>query len=371
MSKQIFLLAAVFIAFSQCRPGESSAVESTPYAVTSPLVRDTFNVISYVAEITARQHVDIRSRVSGYMERMHVDEGADVKEGQLLFNIASMQYEMELRKAEAALKNATADMKVAEVELANVRALREKNIVSDVELDVTEAKLQALKADVEEAQANMEQAALNLSFTKIKSPFSGTINRIPRKSGSVISEGDILTSVSDNSEVFAYFNLSEADYLRFLQSGEKDYMRHVNLLLANNTPYPHEGIIEVSESEFDQSTGTIAFRARFPNPDGILKHGSNGKVAMKRRVRNATLVPMKATFELQDKIYLFIVKRDSTLERRAISPLMRIPYYYVLPQGALQGERFLLEGVQRVKPDDEVVPVFHDPVKVLRERMYL
>lgn len=163
----------------------------------------------------------MRSKVKGFIKNIYVDEGQPVKEGQLLFALSFQDFEKELQKANAAYKNALADLKAAEVELKNVRHLVDKNIISKTELDVISAKAEALNANVDEALAHKEQAALHLSFTKIKAPYHGIINRIPNKVGSLIAEGDMLTSISDNREVFAYFNLSEIDYLNYVASEEK------------------------------------------------------------------------------------------------------------------------------------------------------
>jgi membrane fusion protein (multidrug efflux system) len=334
------------------------------HEVVNPIVKDTTYSNEYVAEIQSVKYVEVRSKVKGYIEKIYVDEGQPVKEGQLLFSLSFLEFEKELQKADAAYKNAIADVKVSEVELKNVKLLVEKNIVSETELDAIKAKTDALKADVEEALAHKGLAALHLSFTQIKAPYHGIINRIPNKVGSLIAEGDMLTSISDNQEVFAYFNLSEVDYLNYISNKEKK-TNTVSLKLANHALYDHNGTIEMIESEFNHATGNIAFRARFPNPNGLLKHGANGKVVVNKQLKNALLIPQKSTFEIQDKLYVFVVKPDSVLEQRNIIPKMRFPDFYVVESGLSKEEKILFEGVENVKDGNKIHPVDVDLAKVM------
>ncbi|MCA9499461.1 MAG: efflux RND transporter periplasmic adaptor subunit [Nitrospira sp.] len=336
---------------------ETEAIDT--HKVIYPVVQDAKYSSKYVAQIQSVNYVEIRSKIRGYIEKIYVDEGQPVKKGQLLFALTHNVFEKELQKANAAFRSAVADLKVAEVELANVIVLVEKNIVSKSELYVIQAKVDALKADLEEALANREQQALNLSFSRIRAPFDGFINRIPNKVGSLIAEGDILTSLSDNREVFAYFNLSEVDYLNYIASGERG-AKVVSFELANQVLYEYEGTIEVIESEFDSSTGNIAFRARFPNPDGLLKQGANGKVIVNKILENALLIPQKSTFEIQDQLYVYVVNQDNVLEQRNIVYKMRLPNFYVVESGLSKDEQVLLEGVENVMNGDKVHPIHVD-----------
>ncbi|MDR4460079.1 MAG: efflux RND transporter periplasmic adaptor subunit [Nitrospirales bacterium] len=336
---------------------ETEALDT--HKVIYPVVQDAKYSSKYVAQIQSVNYVEIRSKIRGYIEKIYVDEGQPVKKGQLLFALTHNVFEKELQKANAAFRSAVADLKVAEVELANVIVLVEKNIVSKSELYVIQAKVDALKADLEEALANREQQALNLSFSRIRAPFDGFINRIPNKVGSLIAEGDILTSLSDNREVFAYFNLSEVDYLNYIASGERG-AKVVSFELANQVLYEYEGTIEVIESEFDSSTGNIAFRARFPNPDGLLKQGANGKVIVNKILENALLIPQKSTFEIQDQLYVYVVNQDNVLEQRNIVYKMRLPNFYVVESGLSKDEQVLLEGVENVMNGDKVHPIHVD-----------
>ena len=355
---QILLIAACLIV-TACSSEKQVEKQPESYEVVSPLVKNTPYSSEYVAEIQSVRYVEVRSKIKGFIEKNYVDEGQTVSKGQLLFSLSFMEHEKELQKANADYKAAIADLKASEVEFSNVKRLVEKNIVSKTELEVLEAKINALKAKVEEAQANKEQVALHLAFSQIKAPYDGVINRIPHKVGSLIEEGDMLTSISDNSEIFAYFNLSEVDYLNYISSDEEE-MKIVSLRLANNELYPHKGKIEMIESEFDRETGNIAFRARFPNPDAILKHGANGEIVINKVLTNALIIPQKSTFEIQDKLYVFVVDKNNVLHQRNVVPKMRFTDYYAIESGLTKNEKIVLEGVAEAKDGTKIDPKFVD-----------
>lgn len=355
-NKKTLFFSLCLIITTSCNVPKETEHKVDTYEVIHPVIKDTSYNGEYVAEIQSVKYVEVRSKVKGYIEKIHVDEGQSVKEGQLLFTLNSLEFEKEVQKADAAYKSATADFKAAEVELANVQKLAEKGIVSKAELDVLKAKAEALKADMDEALVNKEQAVLQLSFANIKAPYNGIINRIPNKVGSLIAEGDMLTSISDSHEIFAYFNLSEIDYLDYVSSNEKQ-TKVVSLKLANHKLYKHEGKIEMIESEFDHGTGNIAFRARFPNPDAILKHGSHGKVVVNKELKNSLLIPQKSTFEIQDKLYVFVVNKDGVLEQRNVTAKMQIPDFYVLESGLTQNDKIIFEGVANAKNGNKIEAV--------------
>jgi membrane fusion protein (multidrug efflux system) len=319
-------------------------------------VKDTTYTREYVAEIHSVQNVEIRAKASGYLESIYVDEGSAVSQGQLLFSLNSQQFKQELLKAQAALTSTLAESKAAEVELKNARTLVEKNVISQSELDVAQTRYDAMLANIEEAKANETSASLQLSFAQIRAPFSGIINRIPNKAGSLIEEGTLLTTLSNNKDMLVYYNVSEKDYLDYATTKGEGASKEVSLLLANGTLYNHPGKIETIESEFDNSTGNIAFRAKFPNPENLLKHGASGKVLVKTPLKNALLIPQKSTFEVQGNIYLFVVGKDNRVEQRQIIPSLRLTQFYVVASGLSSSETFIYEGIQKVKDGDVITP---------------
>jgi membrane fusion protein (multidrug efflux system) len=360
MTRAILGVSAIAVMlFAACGSGPVGEKKEI-FKVTTPLLADTVYTNEYVAEINALQNVELRSRIAGFVENVLADEGQAVRQGQTLFVISSRKYRQELQRAEAATKSARAKLKAAEIELENARKLFAKNIIARSELDLAKARIEVEKADVSEAEANEAQASLHLSLTEIKAPFDGVINRIPNKTGSLVEEGTLLTTISNNKEMFAYFNVSEKDYLDYVFSKDDPKSEEVSLVLVNGIPHNHTGKIETVESEFDPSTGNIAFRARFLNPDGILKHGASGKVIVKKQVKDALIIPQKSTFEIQDKLYVFVVSKDNVLEQRNIVPKMRLPHLYLVESGLSHNERILFEGVQQVRAGDKIEPEMVD-----------
>lgn len=347
------LLAGIFVI--ACSSDKKNSIQEK-FPVTSPIVTDTVYTTDYVADIHSLQNVELRARVKGYIEKIHVDEGQSVRAGQLLFSISSQGYKQELLKAKAMFTSAIAEAKAAEVDLNNVKTLVEKNVISKSELEIARAKLDALLAKIEEAKAHEAGSNLQLSFTEVRAPFSGVINRIRNKAGSLIDEGTLLTTLSDNSQVFAYFNVSEKDYLDIVEQGNEKKRNEVELILANHQLHPYKGIIETVEGEVDKSTGNIAFRARFPNPDLVLKHGSTGKVMLNHEIKDALLVPQKSTFEIQDNIYVYVLDETNVVQLRSIKLKLRIPHLYIIESGITTRDRIIYEGIQRVKEGDQIVP---------------
>ena len=326
------------------------------FQVINPVISDTVYTNEYVAEIQSVQNVEIRARVKGFIEKIYVDEGKSVHAGQVLFTLSSKEFKEDLLQANAQLKSALAELKSIEVSTKNTRLLVEKNIVSKSELETAEARKEALEAKIEESKSAISVAELNLSFTQIRAPFSGVLNRIPNKTGSLVEEGTLLTTISDNREVFAYFNVSEKDYLDYIISSEKGKSKEVSLLLSNGNLYSRKGIIETTESEFNRSTGNLAFRAKFPNPDQILKHGSSGKVLVKNELKSALLIPQKSTFEIQENTYVYVLGNDNTVQMRKIIPSIRLPHLYVVSSGLSLNDQIIYEGIQRVKEGDKIIP---------------
>jgi membrane fusion protein (multidrug efflux system) len=312
----------------------------------------------YVGDIHAVKNVEIYARVKGYLEEVYVDEGKEVKKGQVLFRINNEEYEANLAKAKAALQSAVADAKGAELELKRVKLLVEKNVISKTEVEVAEAKLAAVNAKIEEARSEKSNASLQLAQTQIRAPFNGIIDRIPFKTGSLINEGTLLTTLSDTKSVFAYFNVSENEYLEYVKARGKGESKQelVELELADGSYFKHKGTIETMEGAFDEGTGSIAFRARFSNPDKLLKHGSTGTIRLTNHVENALLIPQKAAFEIQDKNFVYVLQKDNKIKTRTFTPQSRLGDYYVVKSGLEPGEKIVYEGLQGLKDGATISP---------------
>lgn len=349
----LFISLAAFVSFTACKDKVEEKSEPGKYSITSPLLMDTSFTKDYVAQIQSLQNIEIRAKINGYIETIHVDEGQLVKKGQLLFTIRPLQAEAELMKAKS-------EATKAELEMMNVKRLAEKNIVSQSELAMAVAKLQGAKAEV--ALAEVE-----LSYAKVIAPFDGVIDRIQFKMGSLIDEGTLLTTLSNNKEMYAYFNVSEIEYLDYKNRKDNKEKDAVTLLLANNQPHLYKGIIQNIEGVFDNSTGNIAFRAKFPNPEYLLKHGETGKVQLTIDLKNALLIPQKATFELQDKIYVYVVDEKSTIRSRNITIKQKLPNIYAVETGLAETDKILLEGLQSVKEDDKIQASFIPAKQVIAQ----
>ena len=351
--KRILMLTGLFavLYFTSCTTKKEQKEEAGKYTVTSPLKIDTSFTKEYVSQIRSVRNIEIRAQEKGYLQNIYVDEGQSVKAGQLLFRIMPTMYQAEFLKAQA-------EAKATEIELQNTKTLFDKKVVSKNELALAQAK-------VEQAKAEVALAKLHLSFTEIRAPFSGVIDRLPKKLGSLIDEGELLTSLSDNSAMFAYFNVSEPEYLNYKMNANSKLHNQVRLLLANNEQLPYKGIVETIEGEFDNETGNIAFRAKFPNPNGLLKHGETGKVLMTVPLRNAVVIPQKATYEIQDKVYVFVVDKNNIVKSKNVIISNEMPDLYVVSEGLSENDKILLEGVQKVKDDDKIEYAFIQPQKVV------
>lgn len=347
----VFTGLMALVCLTSCTSKKEEKEEVEKFTVTNPVRIDTSFTKEYVSQIRSVRNIELRAQEKGFLQNIFVDEGQFVKAGQLLFKIMPNMYQAELLKAQA-------EQKSAEIELQNAKLLADKNIVSKNELSVAQAKLQSAKAEV-------SLAKLHLSFTEIRAPFDGTIDRIPLKLGSLIDEGELLTSLSDNSQMFAYFNVSEPEYISYETNIKDRADNKVALVLANGDIFKEKGNVEVIESEFNNETGNIAFRARFPNSGKLLRNGETGQVQMNVPLKNAVVIPQKATYEIQDKKYVFVVGKDNKVSSREITITGEIPDLYVIKSGVTENDKILLEGVQKVKENDKIKFDYESPKEVM------
>jgi membrane fusion protein (multidrug efflux system) len=355
-SCRVWALGIISLAGIYSCTNNASTKNSTKeiYKVISPVKIDTHYYNEYAADLHAVQYVEIRSHIRGFIEKIHVDEGASVTAGQLLFTIDNRILKQEIEKLQAQLGMAEAELKQAQIEVNSTKPLVDKKIISEVELELKRSKVTIAEAKIKEVKADLALAKVNLDYSEIRAPFSGTINRIPNKKGSLVDEGVILTTLSSTNDVFAYFKVSEAEYLYFQKRKQAGNYDEVELILADNSKYELTGRIETTETEFDQASGNIAFRARFNNPKGLLKNGSNGKVRIKENVSNALIIPQRSTFEIQDKIFVFVADKKGKVTQREVVIAERLPHAYLIKEGISTEEKIILEGVASLKNGDDV-----------------
>ncbi|MBS1774689.1 MAG: efflux RND transporter periplasmic adaptor subunit [Bacteroidetes bacterium] len=342
--------------------GQKTTTEKQQNVLNTPVTRVVQKEIildkTYVADIQAARNVELRSRISGFLEKIYVDEGAFVKKGQLLFSLNSEEYQAEESKSKAILQSAIADARTVELESERIRLLVGKKIVASSELELAKAKLSAQQAKIAEAKAALDHARARLSYTKIYAPFDGIIDRIPLKAGSLLEEGSLITTVSDISSVFAYFNISENEYLEYLRE-KKDGQtanEQVELILADGGKYEFAGKLETVASEFQENTGSIAFRVRFPNPNNFLKHGASGKVSLSRVVKQAIVIPQKACFEVQDRNYVYLLGKDYKIHAQEFKPDTRLGNFFIVSEGLKSGDTIVYEGIQRLREGMKINP---------------
>lgn len=334
-----------------CGARKEEKENETKFSVTSPARMDTSITKNYVCQIRSIQHIELRAMEKGYLQQIFVDEGQFVKEGQRMFQIMPRLYNAELQKAQA-------EANFAEIEYKNTESLASRNIVAPNELAMAKAKL-------DKANAELALAKVHLDFTEIKAPFDGFMDRFHVRLGSLVDEGELLTSLSDNSKMWVYFNVPEAEYLEYASNVKGKDKTKVNLMMANSRMFNYEGIVETIEADFNNETGNIAFRATFPNPEGLLRHGETGNVLLKVPIKDGVLIPQKTTFEVLDKKYVYVVDENNVVRSRLITVGAEMPHIFVVTGGLAENDKILLEGLRRVRENQKIDYDFVEPATAL------
>ena len=319
---------------------EEEKEEKTKFLVTNPIEKDTTITKDYVSQIHSIQHIEIRAQERGYLEKIYVDEGQMVKKGQLLFKIMPALYEAELKKSKA-------EVSFSSIEYQNAKKLADEKVVSLNELAMAKAKL-------EKANAEMALSKVHLQFTEIRAPFDGIIDKFHVRQGSLVDEGELLTELADNSSMWVYYNVPESEYLDYQEKTGKSGKMKVNLLMANNKKFQYPGVVETIEADFDNETGNIPFRATFPNPKRLLRHGETGSIQMPIELKNAMLIPQKATFEVLDKKYVYVIDKNNAVKSREVVIAAEMPHLFVIKEGLSLHDKILLEGLRLVKENQKI-----------------
>jgi membrane fusion protein, multidrug efflux system len=339
---------------SGCNHGETEKQEEPPkLEATTPLREDTSVTKEYVCQIHAIRHIEIRALERGYLQNIFVDEGQMVHKGQPMFKIMPNIYQAELLKAKAEANNMN-------IEYLNTKGLADQKIVSPNELALAKAKL-------DKANAEVKLAETHLSFTDINAPFDGIMDHLAVRTGSLLDEGSLLTTLSDISTLWVYFNVPEAEYLDFKMHKNDEERKKVRLRMANGQIFNQTGEISTIEADFDNTAGNIEFRATFPNPDKLLRHGETGTILMAKPYKNALLIPQKAVFEIMDKNYVYVINKEGKLEQRLIKIEADIPQLFLIKEGLQDDDKILLEGLRKVHSGEEVKIDLRPPEKVLSE----
>lgn len=349
----ILIGLATMIICSSCKNEKDQKEKETKFLVTSPMQKDTMIFHEYVSQIRAISHIEIMSQERGYLQSIYVDEGQFVKKGQLMFQIMPLVYQAEKNKSQA-------EVDFAEIEYKNTKRLADSNIVSPNELALAKAHLNMIKAELSLAQAH-------LGFTEIRAPFDGIMGRFNVRLGSLVDEGELLTTLSDNNKMWVYFNVPEAEYLDYIIKAKSENKLKVKLEMANSQLFDQTGIVETIEADFNNETGNIAFRATFLNPDGVLRHGETGNIEMPIYFKNAIIIPQKSTFDILDKKYVYVIDENNIVRSRQITVAQEMPHVYIISSGLNIKDKILLEGFGKLKNNDKIEYEFISIEKALNE----
>ena len=356
------ILALVCLSLPACdkREGQTEGEHQT-IVVTTPKSMDVVFVQPYVCQIHSRRHIQVRALEDGYLLPIQVNEGQEVKENQVLFEILPTLYE-------ARYKAEVAELNQAQIEYDNTLKLYNDKVVSKQEVLLHQAKL-------DRAKAKVKQALAELNFTKVTANFDGIIDRLFHQQGSLIKKDDVLTTLSDNSVMWVYFNVPEKRYLEYTgRKGKRKDISHLELVdsqielrLADGSKFDQDpGNIVTVEGKFNNETGNIAFRADFPNPDRLLRHGQTGNVLVRRTLHNAIVIPQRATFEILDKRYVYVVDKKNIVHQRPIVIQHEMEDIFVIEKGLYVDDKIVVEGVREVHDGQKLEEYqFRKPEKVL------
>lgn len=349
----LFISAAVFTSCSDSKESQQAqqAQGSQPYPVIEVPTKTVTGYSSYPASIEGVVNSEVRAKVSGYVTNVLVDAGQKVKKGQTLFKLETESLSGD---AEAAQANVNA----ARVEVEKLKPLVEKDIISEVQL-------QTAKAQLSQAEASYNSIAANIDYANIKSPVDGYIGNINFRNGALISPGDPtpLSTVTQTSEVYAFFSMNEKDYIGFIQEASGSNMEEkianfppVKLMLANGDEYSEEGKIQTISGQIDPSTGTVTFRAKFPNPNQILSNGNSGQIRIPQTYNDVVVIPEISSFEQQGRTYVYKVQGDTIAVSTPISETSRVNNLIVVNSGIKKGDKIVAEGVSKLRNNTPIKP---------------
>lgn len=362
-----YLYSAFFLlifSLASCQKAEP-VDEGLPLPVMTLQEEKAAKSFQYLGSIEGVENVAIRPQVDGILEEIYADEGEFVEKGQPLFKINSQPYQEDLKNALANVKVEKAKLRKAKTEIDRIKPLIENEVISEVRMETALADYEVAQSSLDRAEAVAANMRINLEFTTIKAPVSGFIGRIPKSIGNLVKKTDQepLTVLSNIEDVYVYFSMSEADYLYYERmkgdSTSKKMNNQVKLVLSDGSEYEREGVIDANSGQIDKSTGSINLRAKFGNPDTLLRSGSTGKIIMEQIYPNAILVPQGATASIQDKRFVFqFQEEDSTVVRREIKIEGRTGKQYIVSGEVLNAEdRIVVSGINKLANGVKVNPM--------------
>jgi membrane fusion protein (multidrug efflux system) len=333
---------------------EGAQIDENMVPVITVSKQDTIVQNSFVADIQAKKNIEIRTRASGLVQQIFVNEGQFVKKGERLFKINDAELRMELNKVAANLKQTAAEIKIAEIEVNQLKALYAKDFVALNELDMAKAKLAAARAKHAYVNAELSAVQQKIEFTSIVAPFDGVLDVIPYKEGSLVENGALLTTLSQLNEVYAYFSIPENVYFELMARNKMGKHQKIELTLPNLDQYEYAGTLKSAEGEIDPETGSIRYKVMFPNPDKLIKHGTSGKLVISEKEEDVVIIPQKATFSIQDKNYVFVVDKAQKVKMTNIEIGNTLRESYIIKSGLQLGDKIVLEGTQALRDGDVI-----------------
>ena len=366
---QLLTLAIATVVVVACKSSADNAggfqmpPQELPVITVSSVPATTYQ--EFTASLQGKKDIEIRPQVDGYIDRIYVDEGARVRKGQPLFHVNDRPYREQLNNAKASLAAAKANLANAQINVSKLTPLVQNNVISDVQLKTAQAAYNAAQANVAQAEAVVQSAQISVGYALIKAPADGYIGKIPLKTGSLVgtTTAEPLTILSETKEVYAYFSLSENDFIQFKNQFTGNTIEEkikqlppVELVLADNSIYPEKGRVEIAEGQFDRTTGTINFRASFPNTQGVLRSGNTGKIRIAKSFANTIVIPQEATYELQDKVFVFAVGDSNKVASKPINIAGTSGNYYLLQGGISAGEKIVYTGLERLRDGAVIIP---------------
>lgn len=322
----------------------------------------------YPATLEGTVNVNIRTQVTGYLQEIYVKEGDYVQKGAKLFRVKPDVFIEQVNNSKAAYDVALAAEQSAKIELAKVKPLVEGKVYTELQLQTATANYEAAKATTAQAKAILESSRINADFSLITAPVSGYIGRIPNRAGNLISPSDSqpLTMLSEIDNIYAYFSLSEADFISFFNDRKKSENEYssVEMVMANGSLYEQKGKLEIASGNIDRTTGSIALKAVFPNPDKLLRAGGSGKIILSKDLDNIIAIPVSCVKDIQDKFFVFVLQ-DNKVKMKTIEIESRSGNFYIVKSGIENNEKLVLNRIDVLKED---MPVSATAVKNLNNQ---
>ena len=364
--KKIALWVLTAVVLTSCGSKSNKMGEaSNDFAVETIQTTTADLKTSYPATIKGMQDIEIRPKVSGYLVKLLVDEGATVRKGQPLFLIDSEQYRATVKAAKAQIRVCRANIATQKLTVDNKRMLFKQNIISSYDLKMAENTLASYEAQLAAAEAQLQSAQGNLRWCTVTSPADGVVGSIPYRVGSLVSgqSAEALTTVSNISKMYVYFSMTEKQLLALTReaggvNAAIKKMPAVSLVLSDGTTYSQSGTISTVSGVIDPSTGSVQMRATFDNAQHILRSGGTGSILIPTHASDAIMVPQSATFDVQDKKFVYVVNADKTVATREITVLpQNNGQTYVVASGLRVGERIVVDGVNQLKNGQKINPI--------------